>query len=140
MAIFRYEGVNLAGEKLRGEMEAADSSAVADHLHRLGYVPVTAARKSTSKFTAWRHSSDWGSRKLAIRDVALFTSELATMLQAGLSLEKALTMLAAAAKKPKLATLLNALLGRVRSGVSLGAALEAERDGLPKAYVGMVRA
>jgi len=87
MATFRYEGVNLAGEKLRGEMQAADNNAVADHLHRLGYMTVTTRQKTATWFGLSRDHAVFGSARPSTGDIAFFTRELATMLQAGLSLE-----------------------------------------------------
>src|SRR5262249_44233431 len=118
-----------------------DSRAVADHLHGLGYLTVRAESKGGD---AWlptiRERLSSGSSQLTTGELAFLTQELATMLQAGLSLEKALTILLVVNKKTQTGAFLNRVLKRVRGGASFGKALTAEQEVLPKAYVGMVRA
>ena len=140
MGIYRYEAVNLAGEMVRGEMDAVNGNAVVEHLHRLGYMPLVAAEKSDAGLRDLLARLAIDRDQLAPRDLVFLTRELATMLEAGLSLEKALTMLVAVTRKPKTVTFLNGVLARVRGGSGLAAALAAQDVKLPRAYIGMVQA
>jgi general secretion pathway protein F len=143
MDTFSYEAVNLAGEIMKGEMEAASSEAVIEHLHRLGYLPLAADRKANHRFWQLTHLTlprVERPQQLSLNDITFLTQELSVMLRAGLPIERALSVLASLAEQPRLVKWLTDLLARMREGASLADALAAQKTELPKGYIGMVRA
>ena len=68
------------------------------------------------------------------------TRELATLLRAGLPLDRALEMLIGLAPTPPVAALLQQIRDDVRGGKSLSQALDARRDVFSRFYVNIVRA
>jgi general secretion pathway protein F len=138
MATYRFEAVNAQGQTIKGEMEAASSDAVIDHLQRLGHVPLLAHEKSKASWLQALQTK--ASVKIAPRDVLFFTEELATLLQAGLPLERALGLLGSLTDRKNLKAFIDAVLTEVRSGAPLSKALAAQKDMLPGTYIGMVQA
>ena len=70
----------------------------------------------------------------------MITRELATLLRAGLPLDRSLALVLEMSDNVALRKFLERLLQAVRGGVSLAQALEPERERLPAIYVGMVSA
>ena len=83
----------------------------------------------------------WG-RASAVRpaDVAVFTQELATLLRAGLPLDRSLEILISLAASEPVRTLLSQVRDDVRGGASLSAAMEARRGVFSRFYISMLRA
>ena len=79
-------------------------------------------------------------RRAGRADVDVFTIELATLLRAGLPLDKALEMLVAIAERPAFRGVLEQLLEDVRGGAFLSAALESHGRLFSRFYRNMVRA
>ena len=79
--------------------------------------------------------------KSVTRDnVLALTRELATLLRAGLPLDRALEMLISLADAPPVATLLQGIRDDVRGGKALSQALDARREVFGRFYVNIVRA
>jgi general secretion pathway protein F len=79
-------------------------------------------------------------RKLRPDSVVLTTRELATLLRAGMPIDRALAILADIAKDGPLRAFLDGLLKSVRGGSTLADALEPHKPSLPPYYIGLVRA
>ncbi|HXN16097.1 MAG TPA: type II secretion system F family protein, partial [Usitatibacter sp.] len=72
--------------------------------------------------------------------IAVMTRELATLLKAGLPLDRSVEILINLAASPKLAELLSKVRNEVRGGASLSRALDAQRGIFSRFYVNMIRA
>ena len=68
------------------------------------------------------------------------TRELATLLDAGMSLDQSLRLMTELVENPAVRDLLKELLEAIRGGSTLADALAAHDEVFPEAYVGMVRA
>ncbi len=140
MPVFQYKAANISGDVVQGEMEAPSLDAVIRHLQEQGHIPIRAEEitRSTSGETpsvfALPH------RRPGRRDVNVFTIELATLLQAGLPLDKALEMLVNIADKVPFRGVLEKLLADVRGGAFLSAALESHGRLFSRFYRNMVKA
>ena len=83
----------------------------------------------------------WFTPRRVTRDHLLaFTSELATLLRAGLPLDRALEILIGLAAVPPVARLLQTIRDSVRGGKSLSQALDMHREVFSRFYVNIVRA
>ncbi len=136
---YRYEAVSAQGELLAGEMEAETQRAVIERLHSLGHVPIRAdiaSRGALARLLSW----EWKPRARRIGNLALLTQQLATLLHAGLSLDRALELAQAVTRRQAERDCLAAVLERVRGGSALADAMAAEPASFPKFYIGMVRA
>ncbi len=136
---FRYEAVSATGELVAGEMEAETQAAVIERLYSLGHVPIraeVASRGAVARVLAW----EWKPRARRFANLALLTQQLATLLHAGLSLDRALELAQTVTPRPAERDCLAAVLAKVRGGSTLADAMAAEPAAFPKFYLGMVRA
>ena len=140
MAIYRYKAATVGGEVLEGRMEAASQEAVIRQLQAQGHVPIRAEEITPGAETKRRPARAWQRRRPGRADVSVFTVELATLLQAGLPLDKALEMLANLCERPAFAEVLVKLHAEVRGGAFLSRALEAEPRLFSRFYRNMVKA
>jgi general secretion pathway protein F len=148
MARFFVRAVSPEGEPFEGEIEAADRNAVVEQLRRRRQMPLAihpageagAAYRGKSGALDWLHRPIFGRSRLKPRDVAIMTRELATLLDAGLTVDQSLQFLVDVAANPFQKTLFSALLERVQGGGTLADALGEQRGSFTPAFVGLVRA
>ncbi len=140
MPLFRYKAVDQVGEVVDGEMEASSQSEVIDRLHDLGHVPIRADAVAGASLGGLLRKDVFGARRIARRDVASLTRELATLLNAGLPLDQSLEILIDLADRESAKKLLLRLFETVRGGGTLGDAIEAEGEVFPRIYASLVRA
>ena len=135
MPRFSYKSVTPAGEVVEGEMEAASRDAVVDWLRSQGHVPIRADERRARGLRL-----SFAARRVRPKEVVVLTRELATLLGAGLTLDRTLTILAGLAEQGPARTLMERVQERVRGGASLADALADSGGVFPDFYVGMVRA
>jgi general secretion pathway protein F len=147
MAIFRYKAVNAAGDVAAGELEAANESAIVDLLRDQGLMPmhveasVGGRSRSGAAAPGTGPRSGWFTPRTVTRDHLLaLTRELATLLRAGLPLDRALEVLISLAPTVPVAHLLQTIRDEVRGGKSLSQALDLHRTVFSRFYVNIVRA
>ena len=147
MGRFRYRAVAASGELLQGEMDAASQATVVERLRGQGHLPLAAdeiaagagrARRLT--LMQWLRRPVLGQARVTRREVAMMTRELATLLEAGLTLDQSLKLLIELAAGEPLEDLLADLLERIQGGSSLADALAQHEKLFPRVYVSMVRA
>ena len=142
MATFRYKAISgKDGSLLLGELEAASRERAVAQLQDAGHLLISAEQSARRR---WRDVTRLLSRPrrghIAGADLTLFTRELATLLQAGLTLEQALQTLCRLNRAAPLARLAEELLEQIRGGASLSEALAAQADAVGNLYVNMIRA
>lgn len=140
MPRYRYKAVSASGTVIEGEMEAVDRQAVIDGLHRQGGTPIRA--EPITDRPALRLLSGGLGRKQGPgpQAIALTTRELATLLRAGLPVDRALSILVEITQDRSMQALLEDVLKAIRGGSTLASALEAHKAWLPVYYIGLVRA
>jgi general secretion pathway protein F len=140
MTLYRYEAAAASGDLVVGEMEASDRNAVIAHLQEIGYVPIRADTARTGLISRiFTPSITLRSKQKAV-DLTFLTQQLATMIQAGLALDRALEVALRVIKTPAERDCLRSLLDLVRAGRSLADAMAAQGGLFPPYYIGMVRA
>jgi general secretion pathway protein F len=147
MPIYRYKAVNAAGDVATGELDAANESEIVERLRDQGMLPMQVARATGA--VAGPESirigaparRGWFASKSVNRDQLLaITRELATLLNAGMPLDRALEILIGLAAAAPAAALLQQIRDDVRGGKSLSQALDARRDVFSRFYINIVRA
>ena len=139
MPSFRYKAVSAGGETVEGSLEAADRTAVVDTLRGQGYFPLNVEEGAAGGQSILQREL-FGTSRIAQRDIAIATRELATLLKAGLPLDRALRVLIDVAEGTALREMQSRILERVQGGASLGDAIAEEGRTFPLFYAGMVRA
>ena len=136
---YEYRARDKSGEIHSGQMEGSSSSAVAGTLREKGYIPLRIeARKSTAMQKEIQIPGF--KKKVKTKDIAIFSRQLATMVNSGLTLIRALTILDEQTESPVLKKVLGEVRTTVEQGSSLSAALEAHPNVFSHLYVSMVRA
>lgn len=143
MPFFKYKAVSSAGEVQEGVLEASSTPAAIAQVQAMGLIPIRAeeagAAKAAGTATASRPLFS-RSRGITQADVGVMTRELATLLRAGLPLDRSFEILINLSANPKLAELLARIRNEVRGGVALSKALDAQKGVFSRFYVNMVRA
>ncbi len=137
MAVFEYKAVTPGGETLTGEMEAPSQDLVIARLQEMGNIPVS-AREVGSGLRL--NSLFRGRRGLNQREVGDLTQQLATLLAAGLPLDRSLGILADLAENERVRELVEQVRNHVREGGSLSEGLEQRHGVFSRFYINMVRA
>jgi general secretion pathway protein F len=140
MPQFRYVAVEASSATIEGRMEAASKAAVIDRLHAAGHIPIRVDEIVASRLAGIDLSSIFRTQRMPTRALALLTSQLATLLHAGLALDEALGILRELAGTERERQCLKLLLDRISSGAPLSDAMAEQPRVFPRFYVSMVRA
>jgi type II secretory pathway component PulF len=132
MPTFRYRAKSAPGQSVDGVVEAENRLAALEKLSKLGYFP-TSVDENVAQTSP-------GTGKISQKDLALFTRQLADLLDAGLPLLKGLRVATDQTPNPRLATILRDVGDRVEGGASLAEALRVYSDVFTPVFVGLVHA
>src|SRR6478609_8864195 len=146
MPLYAYRAVSPAGEVSTGELDAANESEIVDRLRDQGMMPMRIAPATGAGATASAGAARaprrrlFASRRVTSDHLLAITRELATLLRAGLPLDRALEVLIGLAPSPPVADLLQGIRDDVRGGKALSQALDDRREVFSRFYVNIVRA
>ena len=145
MPLYSYRAVTSAGDVSSGELEAANESEIVDRLRDQGLMPMHIAQSIGGAAAGERaarpaRASLFAPRRVTRDNVLGLTRELATLLRAGLPLDRALELLITLAPSLPVAVMLQGIRDEVRGGKSLSQALDARREVFSRFYVNIVRA
>lgn len=138
MPTFRYKAVSPDGETLSGVMEAGSSVEVIARLQEAGNVPLSADESGEGLGLGVLEMLS-GGRRVSQREIGTMTQQLATLLGAGLPLDRSLHILQDLAESEPLQRLLKSVRDQVRGGAPLSDALDSQHGVFPRLYVNMVR-
>ncbi|MGB2131262.1 MAG: type II secretion system F family protein, partial [Marinobacterium sp.] len=139
MPQFSYRAVTQDGEELKGEIEARDSDSVVRQLQGKGLIPLEIEPAGAGSDMGRWFRLETG-RHTQMQRVHQFTQELAELMHAGLSLDRALTIMLRVSAGPEQQALLKRVQDGVQRGRSLSKALQ-EQDGLfSPFYISMIHA
>src|SRR5262245_19864172 len=141
MAFFQYRAADHAGKVVEGVMEADAEQSVIARLREMGCVPLRIAAPSERAAGASRQQLPlFAKRKVNQQQLLQFTRELATLLAAGLPLDRSLSILGGLIEGAEFSKVLRSLVEAVRAGKSLAIAMSEHPDVFPRIYVNMIRA
>lgn len=139
MTLFTYKAINSHGETEEGFRDAPDEPSLIGLLQSEGYIPIKVGLASGTSFLGFGLGAK--KTKLTQKDIALFTGELATLLDSGLPLDKSLMVLIDLAEgNERLSKLIERVLEKVKGGLSLADALEKQAGVFSRFYLNMIRA
>lgn len=136
---FTYKVRDRQGKLVEGQLDADNAQLVVSKLRSMGYVPIeiqAAGKQTLSRDLKIPGLSD----RIKLKDVAVFSRQFATMINAGLSLLRSLYILAEQTESKPLAEVANQVRMDVERGSSLSAALARHPKAFNRLYVAMVRA
>ena len=146
MPLYRYRAVAPGGAVSTGELDAANEAEILDRLRDQGLMPMQVAPAAAASSAGASRGERaprrrWFEPKRVTRDQLMaLTRELATLLRAGLPLDRALETLIGLAPTPAVSALLQGIRDEVRGGKALSQALDARREVFSRFYVNIVRA
>jgi general secretion pathway protein F len=143
MPFYQYKAVSPAGEVQEGLLEASSTPAAIARLQEMGLIPIRATEAGVAKGgapSAARRPLFRRAGMVRQEDVGIVTRELATLLRAGLPLDRAFEILINLAPNPRVAELLGRIRNEVRGGSPLSKALESQQGIFTRFYVNMIRA
>jgi type IV pilus assembly protein PilC len=135
---FEYRAVDSAGKHTKGRIEATSDAAAAATLRQAGVTPLslTEAGKGLNS----NIQIPGMSKRVGLKDLAIFTRQFATMATSGLSLLRSLSILEEQATKPKLATAIRDVRRDIEGGTSLSGALAKRDTVFPRLMIAMIAA
>jgi len=145
MTPFSYRATTSEGRIVEGVMEADGEAAVIANLRSQGYIPlaVQAGRikeKGKGFSLTLPDLPSLTRSRVKSRDIMLFTRELATLLRAGMPLDRSLQSLAQLTDNETLREIVNDVLSQVQGGKSLSKALAEHAPLFDTLYINMIRA
>ena len=135
---FDYKVRDADGRLVKGQLEADSIPLVAARLRDMGYAPVEI--KPVSINLNREINIPGITDRVALKDVALMSRQLATMVAAGLTLVRALGVLAGQIESKPLREAMLQVRQEVEQGSSLSTSLEKLPKIFPPLYIAMVRA
>lgn len=136
MAQFSYKAINSTGKTISGSIESSSIESAHQHLQKEGLTPIIVQAKSTGSFDL---NSLFGS-KVKLKDMVIFTRQLATMINAGVPLVRSLSTLQSQTESKALKAHLLIISKDIEGGASFADALEKHPDIFSPIYINMVRA
>jgi len=138
---YRYKAVTPTGETQEGNMDGPTQSAVAERLQGLGLIPIRVEESfARAAATAPNGPGFFSKNRVTQEDVAVFTQEIATLLKAGLPLDRCLEILIGLSANESVRELMLQLREDVRGGAALSVAMEARQGVFTRFYLNMIRA
>jgi len=140
MSQFAYQGRNSRGELVKGVVEAASSSAVADQLFSTGITPVHIDQAGAAASQAPRKLEiRFGEPGVELADLMMLSRQLHTLLKSGVPIIRSLVGLQESTQNPTLAAGLAEVRQGLESGRELSLSLRAHPKVFPRFMVNMVR-
>jgi type IV pilus assembly protein PilC len=139
MATFAWEGLTRAGESRRGTIEADNEPEVHNRLRQQN-ITVTRLARRASLNLSFAALAQRFSTSATRKEIALFTRQLATMIDAGLPLVQSLDILAGQADRPPFARLLRDIKTTVEHGASFSEALKAHPRTFDELFTNLIAA
>jgi type IV pilus assembly protein PilC len=133
MPIYRWEGKTLKGSIKRGELEAPNEAALRIHLRQQNVIPT----KILSKGKEIKISLPFG-KKVKQRAIAVFTRQLATMIDAGLPLVQSLDILSSQQEHKLFKKIIRDTKEDVEEGATFAGALRKNPATFDELYTNLV--
>jgi general secretion pathway protein F len=141
MALYVYKAYDKAGKLINGTMEANEKTAVISKLQQSNFYPLRVEeegkRPSESSITA---DLVFRFKLVKTKDVVTFTQQLASLLEAGVQLDRSLTILTELTENKKLANVIKQVQLAVHGGSSFTDALARHTRVFSRLYINMIRA
>lgn len=137
---FLYTAQNKAGEKITGNIEADSVASATQALGKRNFKVVNIQQSKEGGLLDRLPFFGKKNKKIKLKDLVVFTRQLATMINAGVPLVRSLATLQAQTENPNLQRQIAEVSKDVEGGSSFADALEKHPDAFSPIYVNMVRA
>src|SRR5918996_2653769 len=135
MALYSYRALDPQGEIVQDKTEGSGEMAVAQELRQQGLLVIDVKEQSVGQKDILAPF-----KGVRLKDLVVFSRQLATMINAGLPIVRALYVLSEQTENPKLKDVVVAVRKDVEAGSSLSEALEKHPKVFSRLYTEMVKA
>jgi type IV pilus assembly protein PilC len=134
MQTFQWKGTDNQGRKASGEIRAKDINLARAELRKQMISPsqLRKAKKSSSLFS--------GSKRIRSTDITLFTRQLATMVEAGIPIVKALEIIEKGLNHDAMTKMLGSIRVEIESGTNLSVALRKHTKYFDNLFINLIAA
>src|SRR5215216_7169648 len=135
MTLYAYRALDKQGEIIQDKLEGSGEMAVAHELRQQGLLVIDVKVQSVAQKDILAPF-----KGIKLKDLVVFSRQLATMINAGLPIVRALYVLSEQTENPKLKEVVVEVRKDVEAGSSLSESLEKHPDAFSRLYVEMVKA
>src|SRR3954447_21643854 len=135
MSTYVFKAMDLTGAKATGEVEAESKQIVSDQLKQRGLIVLDIADKRASKELEVPFLN-----RIKPQDLTILTRQLATMVNSGMTILRALYVLEAQTENKKLQEIIATVRKDVEAGLPLSDSLERHPKVFNQLFVAMTRA
>jgi type IV pilus assembly protein PilC len=136
---FDYKVRDKAGQLVEGQLDGDSMALVVRRLREMGYMPISVTPKSVVNLKTEIKIPGLSDR-IKLREIAVMTRQLATMVDSGLSVVRSLGILGAQVDNPELGRILTEVRLDLEHGSSLSAACVKHPKAFSKLYCTLIQA
>ncbi|MCU6433148.1 type II secretion system inner membrane protein GspF [Undibacterium sp. Jales W-56] len=138
MPAFRYEAVDQDGASKKGVVNADSARAARADLRSQGFLPISVDAISNQLDAEGKKRRSLFGEHLSSVELALFTRQLASLLEAGLPLEQSFSALLEQAERSYIRDLIGSIRSEVMAGAALSDALKQHPNDFADIYCALV--
>jgi general secretion pathway protein F len=142
LAVYEYKALNEKGKELSGIVEAESRISAAQALKKMALYPLTIdeATQTTVERKKQPFSFSTVIERIKRRDISVFTSQFAALVQAGMPVVDAFEIVIQQTEKSSVRRVLSVIKEEVNKGVNLADAFRLFPKYFPSLYTNMIRA
>jgi type IV pilus assembly protein PilC len=137
---YAYTGRDASGKIVKGRLDGSSESAVASRMRTMGLSPVAIVESAGGTGLRTEIRIPGFSKGVKIKDLAVVSRQMATMVAAGLSLLRTLTIITEQTANKRLAEAFEAVRDDVERGSSFSDAIAKRPEDFPPLMINLVRA
>jgi type IV pilus assembly protein PilC len=137
---WKYTARDAAGKVVKGRVDGTTEGAALTKLRTMGVAPITVAESAAGTGMQREITLPGFSKGVGLKDLAVMSRQMATMIAAGLSLLRTLTILADQTENKKLAETLGKVRSDIENGQSFSESLAKHEQVFPRLMVHLVKA
>ncbi len=137
---YAYTSRNGSGKIIKGKLEAPSEAAALTKIRGLGLLPVSVEESHAGTGLQREIKIPGFEKAVGLKELAIMSRQMATMISSGLSLLRALTILSAQTENKKLAGILQQVTVDVENGGSLSDSFAKHPIDFPPLMISMIRA
>jgi len=130
---FVWSGTDKRGTRMKGETLAKNANLLKAELRKQGITPTTVKPKAKPLFGA-------AGKTITARDIAVFSRQIATMMQSGVPLVGSFEIIGGGQKNPRMKTMLDDIRASIEGGSTLHEALGRHPMQFDSLYLNLVKA
>jgi type IV pilus assembly protein PilC len=137
---YAYKGRDGAGKVVKGHLDGSSEAAVAGRMRTMGLSPIEIVESVSGTGLSKEIKIPGLSKGVGLKDLAVMSRQMATMIGAGLTLLRTLTILSEQTQSKPLTVVLLKIVRDVESGTSLSDAMYKYPVDFPPIMINLVRA